>query len=151
LVLVDVENIAGSANPTPIELVSLEQELHGVIADFDEAQRVVACSHHAARTVAFCFPGALRRWRSGADGADLALLDEMSDLRCMRRYGRITLCSGDGIFSQSLATLAREGIETSVVSRASALSARLKLSAQHVVALSDNGTTPPISEFGEAS
>jgi hypothetical protein len=151
LVLIDMENIAGSPNPTPVEVATLEQELHGVIADLDEAHRVVACSHRAARTVAFSFPGALRRWRSGVDGADMALLDEMSDLRVMSRYGRVTLCSGDGIFAESLANLAAAGIETSVVSRASALSARLKLSAQHVVALSDRGTTPPIAQFGEAS
>jgi hypothetical protein len=151
LVLIDVENIAGSPYPTPPELAAVEQELHSVIADLDEAQRVVACSHRAARRVAFSFPGALHRWRSGVDGADLALLDELSDLRVMHRYGRVTLCSGDGIFADSLAALAQAGLETEVVARASALSGRLKLSAQHVVELGDSGNTPPITEFGKAS
>jgi hypothetical protein len=151
LVLIDVENLAGTACPTPVELAWVEQRLHEVIADFGDSQCVVACSHRAARTVAFAFPQALRRWRSGRDGADLALLDEMSDLRVMQRYGRVTLCSGDGIFAEPLATLAEAGIETSVVSMARSLSARLRLSARHVVALPDNGTTPPMAGFGEAS
>jgi hypothetical protein len=151
LVLIDVENIAGTPCPTPVELAWVEQQLHEVVADLDDAQCVVACSHRAARTVAFAFPKALRRWRSGVDGADLALLKEMSDLRVMQRYGRVTVCSGDGIFAEPLAALAEAGLVTEVVSRSCALSARLKLSAQQVVALDDHGTTPPMAEFGEAS
>jgi hypothetical protein len=151
LVLIDVENIAGTPCPTAVELAWVEQQLHEVIADLDDTQCVVACSHRAARTVAFAFPKALRRWRSGVDGADLALLDEMSDLRVMQRYGRVTVCSGDGIFAEPLAALAEAGLETAVVSRKSALSTRLKLSAEYVVALDDKGTTPPMAEFGEAS
>jgi hypothetical protein len=116
-----------------------------------DTQCVVAWGHRAAGTVAFAIPRALRRWRSGVDGADLALLKEMSDLRVMLRHGRVTACSGDGIFAESLAALAQAGVVTTMVSRASSLSARLKLSAQRVVALADKGTTASTAEFGEAS
>jgi hypothetical protein len=151
LVLIDVENLAGTPSPTPVELAWVEQQLHEAIADLEAAQHVVACSHRAARTVAFAFPRALRRWRSGVDGADLALLEEMSDMRVMQRYGRVTLCSGDGIFAEGLAALAELGVETTVVSRANSLSRRLKLSAHHVVALTDTGSAAATGEFGEAS
>jgi hypothetical protein len=151
LVLIDVENIAGTPCPTAADLAWVERQLQEVIGDLDHTQCVVACSHRAAHTVAFAFPRALRRWRSGVDGADLALLHEMSDLRVMQRFGRVTVCSGDGIFAESLATLAEAGVETTVVSLASSLSGRLEMSAQHVVALADNGTTDPTAEFGEAS
>jgi hypothetical protein len=151
LVLIDVENLAGTPSPTSVELAWVEQQLQKAIADLEAAQHVVACSHRAARTVAFAFPRALRRWRSGVDGADLALLEEMSDLRVMQRYGRVTVCSGDGIFAESLAALAEAGVETTVVSRANALSGRLKLSAHHVVTLTDNGSATATGEFGEAS
>jgi hypothetical protein len=151
LVLIDVENLAGTPSPTPVELAWVEQRLHEAVTDLEGAQCVVACSHRAARTVAFAFPRALRRWRSGVDGADLALLEEMSDLRVMQRYGRVTVCSGDGIFAESLAALAELGVETTVVSRANSLSRRLKFSAHHVVALTDNGPAAATGEFGEAS
>ena len=146
LVLIDVENLAGQPCPTHLDVTSVESMVAELIPDLDKALRVVACSHRAAKTVAFAFPEALRRWRSGADGADLALLDEMSDLRIMRRFDQVTLFSGDGIFADSVAALAAAGIETTVVSWGSQISARLKMAAQHVVTLVDREST-----FGEAS
>jgi hypothetical protein len=141
LVLIDVENLAGTAAPTPLELSFVETKLREVVDDLDEAQRVVACSHVAARTAAFAFPGAGRRWRSGPDGADLALIEEMNDLRIMKRFERVTLVSGDGIFADSLAALAVMGIETTVVSRESSLSRRLRMAAGHVIALAEDEAT----------
>jgi hypothetical protein len=146
LVLIDVENLSGQPCPTRLDVAAVESIVRDLIPDLNQAQCVVACSHRAARTVAFAFPGALRRWRSGPDGADLALIEEMSDLRVMRRFDQVTLVSGDGIFAEPMAALAAAGIETTVVSWESQLSARLKLAAQHVATLVDPQTT-----FGEAS
>jgi hypothetical protein len=146
LVLIDIENFTGAPSPTPLDLAIAESMLRNVICDFDKAQRVVACSHRAAKTTAFAFQGAGRRWRSGPDGADDALIEEMSDLRTMLRFGSVTLVSGDGKFADSMATLATEGVETTVVSWDSRLSRRLKMAARHVIALVDGETT-----FGQAS
>ena len=140
------ENLAGTPCPGHLDVAFAESVVRKLVPDLDEVHCVVACSHRAARTVAFAFPGALRRWRSGPDGADLALLEEMSDLRVMGRFDRVTLFSGDGIFACSMAALAKEGIETTVVSWHSQLSPRLRLAAQRVVTLVDPETT-----FGEAS
>lgn len=87
--------------------------------------------------MSFEFPSALRLWRSGPDGADLALIDQMLDLRVMRRFGRVTLCSGDGIFADSVAALASAGIHTTVVSWADRLSRRLHLAAHRIVMLAN--------------
>ena len=57
----------------------VRKALADVVPDFKTAQRIVACSHHAARTVAFAFPGARHLWRSGPNGADLALLDVLEN------------------------------------------------------------------------
>jgi hypothetical protein len=134
-VLIDVENVAGLACPTYLDLANLHAQLHAVLPDLDEAFRVVACNHRAAKTVAFEFPGARQRWRSGRDGADFALLEEMKDQRVMRRFGRVTVCSGDWRFSKSLAELAVLGLETTVVALEGHLSKRLSLAAQQVVIL----------------
>ena len=151
LVLVDVENIAGKPCPTDHDLAVVQYELCSVIPDFADAQRIVACSHISAKTVAFAFPGARRRWRSGPDGADLALIEEMSDLRVMTQFGRVTLCSGDGIFTESLSTLAALGIETTVVSVATSLSRRLRLAARWIVIIPGPDSTPASAALKEAS
>jgi uncharacterized LabA/DUF88 family protein len=146
LVLIDVENLARTPCPTALDLDFVEAILQEHVPGLNQAQRVVACSHHAAKTVAFAFPGALRRWKSGTDGADLALLAEMSDLRVMKRFEHVTLVSGDKIFAESVAALGSAGIETTVVSWECGLSRRLRMAAHHVVSLSDGEST-----FGEAS
>ena len=87
-------------------------------------------------------PGARRRWRSGPDGADLALIDELSDLRIMKRYRRVTLCSGDGIFADSLAALAAAGIVVTVVSVRDRLARRLAMAAHEVLWLDGDDTAP---------
>ena len=145
-VFIDVENLAGCPCPSPFDVSFVESKVRECVPDLDHAQCVVACNHRAARTVAFAFPGALRRWRSGTDGADLALLEEMNDLRIMKRFARVTLFSGDGIFTPAMAALAAAGIETTVVSWESQLSRSLRMAAQHVVTLID-----PEATFGEAS
>lgn len=129
LILVDVENLARNGCPAPLDLAHVQCELHKAIPDFDDALCVVACNHKAAATVAFEFPGARRLWHSGPNGADLALLDEIADLRVMGRFARVTICSGDGIFAGALAALAGVGIETTVVSMPEALSGALRMAA----------------------
>jgi hypothetical protein len=135
LVFLDIENIVGGPRATAGEVSQAHSELREVIPDIDAVQLIVACSHKAARAMAFEFPGALRLWRSGPNGADLALINQMGDLRVMRRFGHVTLCSGDGIFTESLAGLAAVGIKTTVVSQADRLSRRLRLAAQQIVTL----------------
>ena len=78
-------------------------------------------------------------------------LDEMSDLRVMGRFGRVTICSGDGIFAPALATLARAGIETTVVSMPEALSAALRMAAQRLVTVTapPKTTIPPMAALKE--
>lgn len=148
IVFIDIENLARMPCPEHLDVSVAELKVREFIPDLDQVQCVVACSHRAARAVAFAFPGALHRWKSGPNGADLALIEEMSDLRMMRRFDRVTLFSGDGIFADSMAALAAAGIETTVVSWDHRLSRRLRIAAQHVV------TLPLVhaeTAFGEAS
>lgn len=151
LVLVDIENLVGTASPSPRDLDVAESRLREVICGFDQAQCVVACSHQAAKTAAFAFPGARRRWRSGPDGADRALIEELSDLRVMKRYRRVTLCSGDGIFAESVAALGAAGIEVAVVSVSDRLARALAMAAHHAVRLDGDGTAPAPDALAEAS
>ena len=151
LVLIDIENMAGTASPTALDLDRVKAALRQAIPDLDEAQCVVACSHRAAPVVSFGFPSALRRWRSGTDGADCALMCEMSDLRVMARYGKVTVCSGDGIFTEAVVAIAELGVETTVVSLRGHLSNRLKFAARHVVLVANGETPPPVNAIKGAA
>ena len=148
LVLIDIENLVATSSPTKGEVAVARANLRSVVPDLEEAQCIVACSHHAAPAVAFEFYGARHLWKSGPDGADLALLSVLTNERVEQRFGRVTLCSGDGIFSESVAWLASERVEVTVVALAVALAVRLQLAARSVIEF------PSVSSsvnFGSAS
>jgi hypothetical protein len=135
LVLVDIENLAATPSPTPEAVTAIVSALRDILPNFDCAQRIVACSHHAAPNVAFNFPPARHLWRSGQDGADLALLSVLNSERVDDRFGHVTICSGDGIFAASAARLGGAGVDVSVVSLRGHLAARLELAARYVLFL----------------
>ena len=91
----------------------------------------VACSHHAAPEVAFgCTGYCRRRWRSGADGADLALLEVLEQEPVLGRYDAVTIVSGDGIFAEALSWLGNAGVSTTVVSNSTSLSTKSRLASR---------------------
>ena len=151
LVILDIENLAGTASPTPSDLDEIRSQLAEVIEDYADLQCIVACSHRAAPVVIFAFPRALRRLRSGPNGADLALLAEMGEHRVMDRYEKVTLCSGDGIFTDEVARLGRAGVEVTVVAKEGTLASRLRLAATHVVTLVSPTKLEPALAMKEAS
>jgi hypothetical protein len=113
LVLIDIENIVGTANPSLPEVCAAIQGLRQALVGFDSAQKVWACSH----------------------GADLALLGVLDTEHIEDRYERVTVCSGDGIFAESVARLAGHGIAVGVAGIAGRISARLRLAAHEVTDL----------------
>jgi hypothetical protein len=135
IVLVDIENLIGIAWPTSGEVEAVMIALAAVVPGFGEAHRVVACSHRAAHTVAFAYPTARHLWRSGPDGADLALLEVLEDEHVAERFEYVTICSGDGIFASVAARLAEHGVDTTVVALEGHLATRLELAARHVAYL----------------
>lgn len=139
IVLVDIENLVGTASPTSEEVEAVMAALGEVVPGFGDAHRVVACSHRAAHTVAFACPTERRLWRSGPDGADLALLEVLEDEHVDERFEYVTICSGDGIFSAVAARLARHGVDTTVVALKGHLATRLELAARHVAYLPSAG------------
>ena len=103
MVLIDIENMAGTPTPTSLEVELVMAALAELVPGFNEAHRVVACSHRAARTVAFACQKERQRWRSGLDGADLALLEVLETEHVDERFeyvnnllGRCDLRGGGG-------------------------------------------------------
>lgn len=151
LVVLDIENIAQTPSPSPAELEQVHDRLVEVIDGYEEAPCIVACSHRAAAAVMFSFPRALRRLRSGFNGADLALLEEMAEHRVMDRYAKLTLCSGDGIFTEEVARLGRAGVDVTVVANEGTLATRLRLAAAHVITLQSSTKLEPAAAMKVAS
>ena len=84
-------------------------------------QCIVACNHGAAADVGYNWPGVRLLWRSGPDGADLALRDVLLEENVVDRFDRVILGSGDGLFAETRRSSrarrrARHGRRKSVVS-----------------------------------
>ncbi len=132
LVLIDIENLAATPSPSQRDVLAVKAALEALLPDFDMAFWVIACSHHAAPTVAFEFPSARHLWRSGRDGADMALLDVLEEESVEKRFDKVSICSGDGIFADEAGRLATSGVEVTAIARTHCLSAQLQLAVRHV-------------------
>jgi hypothetical protein len=104
-------------------------------------QCVVACNHGVAADVGYGWPGVRLLWRSGRDGADLALLDVLLEESVAERFSHVVVASGDGIFTDPVSRLGRHGVHVTVVANRGQLSRRLELAAAAVVYF--DGGLPP--------
>lgn len=134
-VLVDIENAACTASPQVNWVGYIQQTLRGLLGLTGEELVVVGCSHHAAATVAFGWEGGRQLWRSGMNGADLALLEVIEQEPVTRVCDQVTVVSGDGIFADAVARLGALGVETTVVAVRGHLATRSRLAAHNVIEL----------------
>lgn len=131
--LIDLENLVGTATVSE-SAARIASDLYRQTSQYSPGDLVVvASSHRNGFAARLAFPGSTVRWRSGRNGADLALLDAVSEFD-LDRFDRLVIGSGDGIFAD-LAHAARSGgIQVVVVSNRSALAGSLR-SVAHVVEL----------------
>jgi len=134
--LVDLENLASTAHVS-------EATAHQAAAQYLLASEytsgdllVVASSHRNGLAARLAFPGATVRWRSGRNGADLALADAYSEFD-PSRFDRLVLGSGDGIFAGLVATARWSGLNVTVVSHRRNTSAALRAAATTVTLLGE--------------
>jgi|DEB0MinimDraft_10_1074344.scaffolds.fasta_scaffold00334_9 1-aminocyclopropane-1-carboxylate deaminase/D-cysteine desulfhydrase-like pyridoxal-dependent ACC family enzyme len=124
IVLVDLENLCGSGDPSLAEC-QWAQILVASVTNDPQAHVVVAVSHHAAKVAMFAWVGGRILMKSGPNGADLALLEVIDQENVAERFDRVVVASGDGIFADAVAKLAEAGIVVDVVSPESGASKRL--------------------------
>lgn len=122
--LVDIENLVGYRHLT-LEAAAATAEHYRTAADLRPGDlTVVAASHHNGFAARAAFPGATVRWRSGRDGADLALLDALDEFD-LGRFDRLVIGSGDGIFAEHAERCRQLGLTIAVVARPNSVAARL--------------------------
>jgi hypothetical protein len=146
--LVDIENLIGCARPTTAEAVACRSAYHDCAGVRPGDLVVVACNHGAAGTVGLSWRGARLLLRSGADGADLALLDVITNEAVEERFEAIVVASGDGRFAEAVARLGGRGLDVTVISDRRALSRQLRLAARRVVLF--DAMLPPASSVAVA-
>jgi hypothetical protein len=131
--LIDVENLLAGPNFGG-SLALRGRAAYDAVAPIGVVnQVVVSTSHRAAPSAWFAWPQSARRLvRSGPDGADSALIDIVACERLERRFDRIVIGSGDGIFAFPAARLQAAGCPVTVVTRPECLSRALRLAVRDV-------------------
>lgn len=135
LVVVDIENMVGGAVMATEDAARARRYLQDAVGLREDEQVIVGSSHISALAAGLGWPGTGRRWRSEKDGADLALLDVLTEERIEERFDEVVLASGDGIFTDAVAVLGAAGVRITVVAHRDGCSKRLRMAASRTVFL----------------
>ena len=122
--LIDIENVVGASELTAANVIEVKTAMD--LMEGANVMQVVACSHHNAEVVMFNWPKARIILKSGKDGADLALIKVATDEDIAKRFNRVVIASGDGIFTTVAKELSEQGVEVSIVCGRGALSKNLQ-------------------------
>lgn len=146
LVVVDIENLVGGA-VTCARQARTARELFALTHVSEPGDHVVVgASHFSLLPSGLGWPNTRLVVGSGVDGADLALVEVLTEERVESRFDEVVIASGDGIFGEAAAALAAAGVRVIVVARHNSCANRLRMAAHETVHL---GTWT--SMFGEAA
>lgn len=135
LVVVDIQNMVGGAVMDATEAAQVRQCLQKAVGLRGDEQVIIGVSHFDVLEAGLGWPGAGLRVRSGKDGADLALLEVLTEERIAERFDEVVLASGDGIFTDAVAALGAAGVTVTVVAHREGCSKRLRMAASRTIFL----------------
>lgn len=136
--VVDIENLAGTAIPSPLQVAMVQRLYDARLGLAADDQVVMATSHLALVNAARGWPHVRYRVRSGPNGADLELLDVLFHEDVAARFSHVVIGSGDGVFVRAATTLTAGGVRVTVASRPESLSWNLRRAATDVVFLNSD-------------
>jgi len=100
---------------------------------FDGDHAIIGANPQLGLAAKTAWPGARLVVRGGPDGADIALLEAVSDVDFIAaRYDQIVVGSGDGVFEVVVREFRNRGLAVGVVSLRQGLSYALGMSASFV-------------------
>ena len=120
--LLDLENLMGGpyCGARALESASDAYRRIAPVGVYDHV--IVAANRHLIFDAARCWPGSQALVGDGPDGADLALISAASNVaEVARRFDRIVIGSGDGIFHSLATRYGALGLEVGVVATPSGL------------------------------
>ena len=129
--LIDLENLCGSGLPPTSLIEQVWNTYRYGVPTSPEDHYIVGTSHVFAKRAWFVLPaqGIQRRARSGRDGGELAILTDLDLAHTVRRFDRLVIASGDGMFSQTAKTAREHGLHVHQVSGLGICSRRLAATA----------------------
>jgi hypothetical protein len=133
--LVDIENLAGAAIPSRLQVMDVQHRYARRMAVGGDDQVIMASNHLALVNAALGWPHARYRVRSGPNGADLELLDVIEYENVATRFTHVVIGSGDGMFGDAAAGLSAGGVRVTVVSLQRSLSPSLARADRDVIYL----------------
>jgi len=145
LIIVDIENLVGNPDPSEEEVRIIHDKLQFSLAKRPEiiSQFTIAYSHFGVPKFRFTWKIGNHIWRSSEDGADLALLKEISDpLHIRKLYSRVIIGSGDGIFAPAAQRLIEAGLRVDLIASEEHLSEDLRNSTHVLYPLCDLDVLP---------
>jgi hypothetical protein len=124
--LVDLENLTGGGAASGDALLGVLDDYLDV-AEWNAGDcAALAANPSVVRKIAFDLPVPCNIHAvCGADSADLMLLSLAPPELVTRRYGRLVVGSGDGIFARRAAQARAQGVHVDVVTRPESCSTRL--------------------------
>lgn len=138
LVLVDIENVAGGGLRTAAAAAWARGVVDAAIPAAPGEHVIVGVSSvdglfHAKNS----WPQARVVLGLGRDGADHALLEVLDHENVGARFSNVVIASGDGIFAEAAAELARQGVTVTAFGWRRGMASRLRLAASDVAFLDD--------------
>lgn len=140
LTLVDIENISGGSIRTLAEAKWARRMLDSTLGLQRQEQVIVGVSKAGAIHTWPVWSSARIVVGTGIDGADHALLNVLNNENIADRFDEVILVSGDGIFTDTVATLGGLGVTVTVVAHQSALAKRLQMAASQTVTFTPHQT-----------
>ena len=123
--VIDIENLMGGPN-SDVARIQLALQHYRTTANFAKGDHAyVGCDAHLLPSVHEAWPAVLIRPGRGPDGADHALLAVLDTEDISRRYSRVVLGSGDGIFTPIVSELLDHNVRVLIVALTGSLSRQL--------------------------
>ena len=122
LIVVDIENAVGLSAVSERECQMVKSRIEQVYKPNAGDLIVIGVSHSNNVFPASSWNGARIKFRTGHNGADLALEEVLSNENVESRFSEVVIVSGDGLFAKQAARLKSLGVKVTVDSRPSQLS-----------------------------
>lgn len=126
LFLLDFENLMGGLRAGMAALRQVVSYFRDAVPGEEGDHYIIGVNPRFGVIAKACWPSAKLVTRSGPDGADIALIEQVKNVRFIAaRYDRIVIGSGDGVFVHVARAYRYYGLKVEVASRRRSLSREL--------------------------